>query len=78
MTTWDRARAWRTIRSTLAHINDAWPDGGVYDAERFQQFDKLLAKAVKERDLERVELICQRYEAATLKDIQVNAQSELF
>lgn len=78
MIAWDRARAWRAIRSTLARINDAWPDGGVYNPDRFQQFDKLLAKAINKRDLERVELLCERYEAATMKDVQTNAQAELF
>lgn len=81
MKTWDGARARRAIRDCLARINDAWPDGGCStpeSADRFQKFDQLLAKAMHERDLGRVELLCERFEAATMKDIQANAQGELW
>lgn len=78
MTTWDRVRAWRTLRESLSRINEAWADSGIWNGERFQQFDKLLAKAFKQRDLERVELLCQRYEAATMKDIETSVQGNLW
>lgn len=78
MTTWDRARAGRTLRETLSRIKEAWADGGIWNGERFQQFDKLLAKAFKKRDLERVELLCQRYEAATMKDTAAIVQGSLW
>lgn len=78
MTTWNRALAWRTLRESLSRINEGWADGGVWNGERFQQFDKLLAKAFNKRDLERVELLCQRYEAATMKDTAASVQGSLW
>lgn len=75
MTAWDEARAWSCIDSMVEAINAAWKPGAVHDAKRAIMLEELLVLAINKQDLGRVELLCQRYKEAVIRDIKKDQQS---
>ncbi len=77
--TWNRRKAHGSIKEMLGRINQAWTGKTSFNGVRFRQCDELLASAISSRDLDRVMLICSRYEKATIRDIEASAkQPSLF
>ena len=78
MTTWNRAKAYRTINAMIERCAASWVQGTKLDGERFRKLDELLVKAIADRDLESVEYVCERFAVSIERDVLNGRQPSLF